>query len=281
MATNKIYNTGETEDELKAVYNPEGSNIRIIQMRLLEMLLYFDSVCNKLNISYYLDGGTCLGAVRHGGFIPWDDDLDIVIDRKDYSRLSNYMLSHPHPQFVLHNHQTDKNYYWGWAKLRDKKSNSTYNGTSKEVINQESILKYKGIAMDIFVYSDHVVPIINFGLHWVHRHVTMAHLIKNYPNASRCMYFLFFIIFKPMANILGLLFSNKKYYGHDYLGNNVVHRFLKDRIFPLKPIMFEGHEFMIPHDHDYFLRTLYSNWEDLPPNSARGHHGLSFTINDF
>jgi len=276
----KVYNSGETEEELKAIYNPEGSNMRNIQMRLLEMLLYFDSICKELNIQYYIDGGTCLGAVRHGGFVPWDDDLDVVIDRKDYTRLCNYMTNHPHPQFVLHNHQTDKNYYWGWAKLRDKNSESTYNGPFKDVSIQESILKYKGIAMDIFVYSDHVVPIINYGLHWVHKHVTMTHLIKNHPITSRCMYFLFFSIFKPMANFLGLLFSKKEFYGHDYLGNNVIHRFLKDRIFPLKSILFEGHEFMIPHDHDYFLRTLYTNWENLPPKTARGHHGLTYTMTD-
>ena len=233
----KTYNTGETEEVLKKTYNPEGSLMRDIQMRLLDMLLYFDSVCKELGITYYIDGGTCLGAVRHGGFVPWDDDLDVVIDRKDYARLCNYMTSHPHPQFVLHNHQSDKNYYWGWAKLRDLKSTSKYYGTSKDESNQESIIKYNGIFMDIFVYSDHVIPVINYGLHWIHKHITLMHLIKSHKLAARCMYFLLFKIGKPIANCIGLLFSRKKYYGHDYIGNNVVHRFLKDRIFPLKPMM--------------------------------------------
>ena len=275
-----IYNTGETEAQLRATYNPDGSQMRNIQMRLLDMLLYFDDVCKKIGITYYLDGGTCLGAVRHGGFVPWDDDLDVVIDRKDYPRLCNYFKQYPHPQIVLHNHNTDSNYYWGWAKLRDLGSTSTYHGAHSDVANQESILKYKGVAMDIFTYSDHVIPIINYGIHWIHKHITLMHLIKNHKIAAKCMYFLCMKILKPLANYTGLLFCKKDYYGHDYCGNNVIHRFLKDRIFPLKPIMFEGHEFMIPKDHDYFLSTLYGKWKNLPPLSARGHHGLEYTMID-
>lgn len=280
MEYNNIYNTGETEEELRSKYNPDGSLMRNIQMRLLDMLLYFDSVCKEIGITYYIDGGTCLGAVRHKGFVPWDDDLDVVIDQKDYPKLCEYMISHPHPQYILHNHHSDPNYYLGWPKLRDKNSTSTYDNHFLDGANQESILKYKGVAMDIFLYSDHVIPMINYALHWIHKHITLMHLIKNHKIAAQCMYFLCMKILKPLANFTGLLFSRKKYYGHDYCGNNVIHRFLKDRIFPLKPIIFEGHEFMIPKDHDYFLSTLYGKWETLPPPSARGHHGLEYTIMD-
>lgn len=278
MTPYKTYNTGETEAELKANYNPEGSLMRTLQYRMLDMLLYFDSVCKQLGIVYYIDAGTCLGAVRHGGFIPWDDDLDVVIDRKDYSKLCDYMIKHPHPQYVLHNHDTDPNYYWGWAKIRDLKSKSTYHGPFQDVANQESILKYTGVAMDIFVYSDHVIPVVNYVLHGLHKHVTLKHLIKNHPTMAKGMYFIFFKVLKPIANVIGLMFSRKRFCGHDYLGNNVVHRFLKKKIFPLKPIMFEGHEFMIPHDHDYFLSTYYNHWEHLPPKSVRGHHELKYSL---
>lgn len=280
MNINKTYNTGETDAELKVTYNQEGSLMRTLQYRMLEMLLYFDRVCKHLGIVYYIDAGTCLGAVRHGGFIPWDDDLDVVIDRKDYPKLCDYMIKHPHPQFVLHNHETDSNYYWGWAKIRDLKSKSTYHGPYKDVANQESILKYTGVAMDIFVYSDHVIPVINYVLHGLHKHITLKHLIKKHPTIARGMYFLFFKVLKPIANVIGLFFSRKRYCGHDYIGNNVVHRFLKDKIFPLKPIMFEGYEFMIPHDHEYFLSTYYNRWHDLPPKATRGHHGLEYTLID-
>ena len=68
-------------------YNPEGSILRRAQLRELEILIEVDKICRKHNIEYFLDWGTLLGAVRHGGFIPWDDDIDISVRRKDYSRL--------------------------------------------------------------------------------------------------------------------------------------------------------------------------------------------------
>ena len=66
------FNTGETSEELRATYNPEGSILRKVQDRLLEMLLYLDGVCKSIGVPYRLDGGNVLGAIRHQGFIPWE-----------------------------------------------------------------------------------------------------------------------------------------------------------------------------------------------------------------
>ncbi|MCD8203323.1 MAG: LicD family protein, partial [Prevotella sp.] len=117
-----IYNTGETSEQLKAEYNPEGSILRKAQLRMLDMLIYFDEVCKKIGVDYRIDSGNVLGAVRHGGFIPWDDDMDVVVDLKDYKRLCNYMLEHPHSQYVLQCKKTDPEFYNFWNVLRDTKS---------------------------------------------------------------------------------------------------------------------------------------------------------------
>ena len=62
-------------------------NLRNVQLLYIELLRFVDNVCKKHDIDYWLEGGTLIGAVRHGGFIPWDDDIDLSIMRKDYEKL--------------------------------------------------------------------------------------------------------------------------------------------------------------------------------------------------
>ena len=79
--------TAWNADELKARFNPEGSLLRRQQLVMLDMVNELDRICRKYDIPYFLYGGTLLGAIRHNGFIPWDDDLDVGLMRKDYQRL--------------------------------------------------------------------------------------------------------------------------------------------------------------------------------------------------
>ena len=72
--------------ELKERFSPVGSDLQKHQSKLLEILIYIDLICRDNQIDYWLSSGTALGAVRHGGFIPWDDDVDIEMTYKDYKR---------------------------------------------------------------------------------------------------------------------------------------------------------------------------------------------------
>ena len=110
----KVYNTGETSVELKEKYNPEGSILRRAQLRMLDMLLYIDKICKDNDLEYTLADGNLLGAIRHGGFIPWDDDMDICMDRDNYNKLCNILITSPHPQYVLQNNDTDPGFFGVW-----------------------------------------------------------------------------------------------------------------------------------------------------------------------
>ena len=71
------------QEELRAKYNPDGSLLRQMQERMLHLFVTIDDICQRHDIPYWLSGGSMLGAVRHEGFIPWDDDLDIEMFRPD------------------------------------------------------------------------------------------------------------------------------------------------------------------------------------------------------
>lgn len=113
---------------------------------LLDLLVEFDRVCKKHNIKYFASGGTMLGAVRHKGFIPWDDDMDIMMFRKDYNRLCEIGPSEfKHPYF-FQNKLTDP--YCGMFMSKLRNSNTT--ALAPEEMNPINKLSNRGIFIDIF-----------------------------------------------------------------------------------------------------------------------------------
>ncbi|EXY98301.1 licD family protein, partial [Bacteroides fragilis str. 3998 T(B) 4] len=100
-------------------YNTDGTMLRKQQERMFEMLCVIDDICVKNEINYWLSGGTLLGAVRHGGFIPWDDDLDIQLMKDDYNKLLGLLKTELPEQYQLQTSKTDRNYFARYAKVRD------------------------------------------------------------------------------------------------------------------------------------------------------------------
>lgn len=268
-----VYNTGETSKELKENYNPEGSTLRKAQLRMLDMLLYIDSICKKENIAWRLDGGNVLGALRHGGFIPWDDDVDIVLEYEEYKKLYKYLLNNPHPQYVLQCNKTDKGYYaHGWCVLRDTKSE--YIQDSK----MHNIRKYRGLQIDIFCYEKGVIPCLNnfaMKLYWRN----LNHFAGKYPNIAQLVYNFEEWIEIPLFRFLSKLFGNKEYYMHSY-GALFICRFHKDLLFPYTPIEFENYTFPGPANPKEFCRSLYGDFMSLPPIDKRDHHQAAYIIQE-
>ena len=91
--------------ELKEKYNPDGSVTYKMQQRMLDLLKVIDAICRKHNMQYWLSGGTMLGAIRHQGFIPWDDDLDIEMFRPDFEKNPAIRIARQHPIAMAHHRQ--------------------------------------------------------------------------------------------------------------------------------------------------------------------------------
>ena len=95
-----------------------------LQKALLEIFKAFVAVCEKHHLRYYLIGGTCLGAVRHKGFIPWDDDIDVGLPREDYEKFIQLQDEFKDTPYFIQTWKSDPKYIYGYAKLRN--SNTTY-----------------------------------------------------------------------------------------------------------------------------------------------------------
>ena len=85
-----------------------------LQKCQFEILKEFIKVCKENNLQYYLVGGTCLGAVRHKGFIPWDDDIDVAMPRKDFNKFVALQDKFPKHLFIQ-TYKTDKNFIYNYA----------------------------------------------------------------------------------------------------------------------------------------------------------------------
>lgn len=121
--------------------------IRRLQLVELDILLELDRICRKYNINYFLCGGTLLGAVRHKGFIPWDDDVDIGFLRVDYERFCKVFAQETDlNKYFLQTWKTDKNYRWSYGKIRRL-------GTEYVRSGQEHMKYVSGISIDIFPYD--------------------------------------------------------------------------------------------------------------------------------
>lgn len=128
-------------------------SIRDVQGRILDTMKYIDRVCRENGIIYFIMGGTALGAVRHSGFIPWDDDLDIFMTPQEYKKFKNAMKEDGSNQFTLQEWRTVPDYL-EYAKVR-------MNGTTfiEESFRDRRDL-HQGIYVDIMML--HKVPLNSF-----------------------------------------------------------------------------------------------------------------------
>lgn len=249
----------ETQKNLRDTYNPDGSLLRKHQLKMLEMLKYIDQVCRKHSIDYWLCSGTLLGAVRHGGFIPWDDDVDIEMRREDYRRLMDILKGKIKPGYALQTHETDVNYFLPFAKLRDLNSKivePNKNGGKDKDINY----KYRGIFIDIFPLERNCVFLMKCAEKYFLLILKLTELKNDKWGMKLCVEkvlysFMIYVLIPFFRLISGFVTSSAKLH-HTYGLPFLKPRFIKD-IYPLKRIIFEGEEFNAPNNSEAYLKTIY------------------------
>ena len=249
----------------------------------LDLLCEFDRVCKKLNLRYFLDSGTLLGAVRDGKFIPWDNDIDIVMLRKDYDILLDKGMSEFKKPYFLQSAYSDKNYIRAHAQLRNS-------NTSGILLFEKDVVDFnQGLFLDIFVL-DGVLEDEN-------------ELCNQYKKLNKIKKRLWIQVYKKKSigikrivkGILSVLYKliygniKKQYIKYeDTFRNNSVTKYvdkvgfresekqikrLEYKLFDnAKNIKFEGYYFPIPIGYDNILKVYYGE-HYLTPQMEPSMHG--------
>lgn len=246
--------------DLTRIYNPEGSALRRDQKELVRMLKVVAEICREHGLQWWLSSGSLLGAARHKGFIPWDDDLDIVMMRKDYKKLQKILCQMQSDEFVFHCTKTDVDYINFFGKFRMKE------GSIKVSHRRYDFYKWKGIGLDIFALEKTSYLSARLSKTLYHPLMSLISRIRvgwiRKP-LIRFIQLLNIAVFHPLLRLIGLINPKGQY--HYALGQGwPKHVFYKKDIYPLTTTEFEGEQFPVPHDMDAYLTNVYGDWRKIP-----------------
>lgn len=262
-------------------------NINETQVVSLEILKKIAEICEKRNLKYYLMYGTLIGAVRHEGFIPWDDDLDIMMPRNDYDKLIEYLLNNMNElkNLKIFNHETCKNYPYMITRVSDDRY-------SIKMENEKDF--GMGIFIDIYPYDglgntreealkfakkgDHLSSLCYQATRKRYAIETTTSLWKKIMKAP-------VFVFAKMCgkNIfqdkLSKLARVKEYDQSNYVGcitwlsGGEKDIFKREWFDDFEKVKFENYYFRIPKEYDKILTHIYGDYMKLPsPEDRIGHH---------
>lgn len=248
-------------------FPPAEGMLRKIQLAELKMMKIFDKLCRENGLEYWLDFGNLLGAIRHKGFIPWDDDVDFGMLRDDYEKFIELFKNKipEYEDFYLEFNNNGKNRCF--VKIKHKHLNN--------------------LAIDIFPYDlyfkkttyDEKIQITKKIRKIIDRKIykLLCPFFVNRPEKMRQRFFKI-----RDTEILNNNIGDKKsepsiFYGIDYNHGYDNYFFDYDKIFPLKKIMFENTEFPCPNDSDFVLKQTFGNYMSIPDDCFPTHTNFNNT----
>lgn len=263
--------------------------IRNIQ---LDILNFLDKICKEHKICYFLSGGTLLGAVRHKGYIPWDDDIDIMLLRKDYDKLISVLKQLKDSKYILFDGESAE-YYLYFSKLVDSR-------TQLKEINVYN-LEQMGVFVDIFPldgvpdaeksFNRYYRKLQNYNKNLFRTIHYKKKLLYKYKNQSFCKGLVFiklilrtpFVIYSKSIGLERWKAKREKYlrlyYGLNTKNLGILLSAYKKKdvhssqLFKKSVLVtFEGQQYPAPSGYDVYLKNIYGNYMELPPTNQRYSH---------
>ncbi len=262
------------------------NQLRNLQLVENDMLKKVADICDENGIRYTLSSGTLLGAVRHGGFIPWDDDIDIEIPVPDYYRFLEIAQRALGEEYFVQTYMTDPNYHFAYTRIR--KNNTTY---------LDSYQRYHKIHHGVWIDIFPLIP-VNPGLplklkkKWLSicNFIQIEEDIENYREE-----------YKELIGPIGIMLVNM-FSKIPMKTRQKIHRSMLNAVFNADPekcslranvwgnittvfprevfdgeteeLLFEGSLYKVPHDYKRYLEIKYGDYMTLPPEKDRhGHCG--------
>lgn len=268
--------------------------ITSIQQADLEILKEFDAVCKKLGIGYFVCGGTMLGYVRHGGFIPWDDDIDIGMLRADYNRFLNEAGPYLSDKLFLQTRQSDPKIPYLFSKIR-------MNNTEYITEYNDGRDFHKGICMDLFPFDyipndfEAQMAFKNEVLEKAKKHNKISNMCIPEPEDGPCANLEEFIfraerkLRRTYYRMRSLTKSQEAYikvatrYNDKAkeMGLHTVASFVPgytyimlEDLLPYKDVIFEGVNTKVPNHPEVFLTMQYGDFMELPLKHQQVGHPL-------
>lgn len=255
-------------------------DLKKLQSYQLKMLKDVDRVCKKNNIYYFLTWGSALGAIRHGGFIPWDDDIDISMTWENYKKFESLAQRELGDKYFYQSQETDKFCFTNWNKVR-------INNTTSMEKNLKHIKCHYGICMDIFpligIPNSKFKKLIQKVEIFTYRILGYERYLKNKNPKGNTLFNIFFGIFpkKLKKNMMNILIKDiTKYdmekcdYWIEFLSGSYNDMIFKRDFFGKGTIgKFEDLEVVIPEKYDEYLKRAYGDYMTLPKEEDRVGHG--------